>query len=230
MKRRYRYLSTFLALLFTYSNVRLLFIHPQSVLSTQHAAQDRIQLRFVAVSITTPVEDHPIPPRPPHLIPLVSRSQAPTSSVQKTTNFSIARIAPPAATTMRSLNLTYRASNVSSNPQILPTLIGDQKVMSHDVGIKLTPTRFGKYFRNPKQSAVDDLLERFQDKMSIKHTFDLHHGIRINCVAGLWEGKVTISCGGDPPPPPPPTDGDVRLDLPPSPLVSPAPSSQAHSP
>lgn len=114
------------------------------------------------------------------------------------------KLAPAPASTARTPDF------VAQRPQ------GDDKVMKHDQPLKYTETRFDADWAPVRENILQQGLRKTLDAVTVKKTFDLGNGARINCGFAI----IFLSCGGDPPAPPPKKDGDKRLNMPPAnPLV-----------
>ncbi len=107
--------------------------------------------------------------------------------------------------------------------QVRPT--GDTEIMRHgaaDIGYK--PTRFEKDWTPADESSVDTVLRRAVEKTTIKHTFHLPRGVRVECAVKPLLPIALFGCQ-NPDPPPAPVADKVYAPLhlaPARPLVSPA--------
>jgi hypothetical protein len=93
---------------------------------------------------------------------------------------------------------------------------GDTDVMSHrSAGITYKATSFDKYWAPKNESAIDTALRRAVEKTTIKHTFNLPQGIRVECSASPLLPIALLGCG-NPDPPAKPLGQEVyrRLNLP----------------
>ena len=114
------------------------------------------------------------------------------------------KLAPAPASTARTPDF------VAQRPQ------GDDKVMKHDQPLKYTETRFDADWAPVRENIMQQGLRKTIEAVTVKKTFDLGNGARINCGFAI----IFLSCGGDPPSGPPKKDGDKRLNMPPAnPLV-----------
>lgn len=128
------------------------------------------------------------------------------------------------------------ASGVPDYVQLKPT--GDATIMEHKIkGIGYKPTQFDPYWTPEGESSVDTALRRAAEKTTIKHTFHLPRGIRIECSVMPLVPVALLGCKNpDPPPPPQPQKLYDRLNQP-SPeggavprTATPAPSASAAKP
>ncbi|HEX7815310.1 hypothetical protein [Dyella sp.] len=110
---------------------------------------------------------------------------------------------------------------------------GDTNVMSHGTpNIGYTPTRFDKDWTPEGESSVDTALRRAREKTTVRHTFHLAPGVRVECVVMPLFPMALFGCGGGDPPPKP-VDEKVyeRMRLAPTnPLVPPRPAASAAMP
>jgi hypothetical protein len=114
------------------------------------------------------------------------------------------KLAPAPASTARTPDF------IAQRPQ------GDDKVMRHDQPLKYTETRFDSDWAPVRENILQQGLRKTVEAVTVKKTFDLGNGARINCGFAI----IFLSCGGDPPAGPPKKDGDKRLNMPPAnPLV-----------
>ncbi|TBR37093.1 hypothetical protein EYV96_14500 [Dyella terrae] len=110
--------------------------------------------------------------------------------------------------------------------QLVPR--GNTEVMSHgtpNIGYKAT--RFEKDWTPEGESSIDTALRRAVEKTTVRHTFHLPRGVRVECVIMPLLPVALFGCG-DGNPPPKPVDEKVyeRMTMAPSnPLVPPAPGS-----
>ena len=112
---------------------------------------------------------------------------------------------------------------------------GNTDVMSHrSAGITYKATSFDKYWAPENESAIDTALRRAVEKTTVKHTFNLPQGIRVECSASPLLPIALLGCS-NPDPPAKPLGQEVyrRLNLPPTasgiPTV-PAPAASARRP
>ncbi|MGN2252779.1 hypothetical protein ACFWZ4_05345 [Frateuria sp. GZRe12] len=77
---------------------------------------------------------------------------------------------------------------------------GDTQIMDHrapDIGYK--PTRFEDDWAPEGESSIDTALRHAVEKTTIKHTFHLPRGVRLNCKVSPLFPIALFGCGGDPP-------------------------------
>ncbi len=105
---------------------------------------------------------------------------------------------------------------------------GDTKIMSHGVpNIGYRPTRFEQDWTPEGESSIDTALRHAVEKTTVKHTFHLPRGIRVQCAVMPLLPMSLLGCR-NPDPPPRPVAEKVyeRLHLAPAnPLVPPAPAA-----
>jgi hypothetical protein len=79
---------------------------------------------------------------------------------------------------------------------------GDTAIMSHDTNpIKYKPTRFADDWTPEGESSIDTALRHAVEKTTIKHTFNLPRGVRIECHVMPLLPMALLGCSsGDPPP------------------------------
>ncbi len=102
--------------------------------------------------------------------------------------------------------------------------------MSHNVnGPKYQPTVFDKYWTPKGESSVDTALRHAVEKTTVKHTFNLPHGVRIECMVMPLLPSSLFGCHNpDPPAAPLPQKMYDRLNLPSTnPSIPPAPAVAA---
>jgi hypothetical protein len=110
---------------------------------------------------------------------------------------------------------------------------GDTEIMRHtapNIGYK--PTRFEQDWAPEGESSIDTALRHAVEKTTIKHTFHLPRGVRIECEVIPLFPMAMFGCG-NPDPPAKPLDDKVyqRLTLgPANPLVPPVPASTTPAP
>jgi hypothetical protein len=93
---------------------------------------------------------------------------------------------------------------------------GNTDVMSHrPAGITYKATSFDKYWAPKNESSIDTALRRAVEKTTVKHTFNLPQGIRVECSASPLLPIALLGCG-NPDPPAKPLGQEVynRLNLP----------------
>ncbi len=117
---------------------------------------------------------------------------------------------------------------VGTDVQLKPH--GNTEVMSHGTpNIGYTPTRFEKDWTPEGESSIDTALRHAVEKTTMRHTFNLPRGVRVECVVMPLFPMALFGCG-DGNPPPAPVD-DVVYDkmklAPTNPLVPPSPSAGA---
>jgi hypothetical protein len=110
---------------------------------------------------------------------------------------------------------------------------GDTQIMNHGTpNIGYQPTRFDKDWAPQDESSIDTALRHAVEKTTLKHTFHLPRGVRIECTVMPLLPIALFGCG-NPDPPPKPVDPKVyeRLYLAPaSPLAPPAPVASSAAP
>jgi hypothetical protein len=117
---------------------------------------------------------------------------------------------------------------VGSYVQLKPH--GNTEIMSHgtpNIGYK--PTRFEKDWTPEGESSIDTALRHAVEKTTMRHTFNLPRGVRVECVVMPLFPMALFGCG-DGNPPPQPVDEVVydKMKLAPThPLVPPPPQSGA---
>lgn len=92
-----------------------------------------------------------------------------------------------------------------------------------DIGYQ--PTRFEKDWTPENESSVDTVLRRAVEKTTVKHSFHLPQGIRVECAVMPLLPIALLGCH-NPDPPPQPVDDKVydRLHLAPAnPVATPTP-------
>ncbi len=120
---------------------------------------------------------------------------------------------------------------VGSYVQLKPH--GNTEIMSHGTpNIGYESTRFEKDWTPEGESSVDTALRHAVEKTTMRHTFHLPRGVRVECVVMPLFPMALFGCGpGDPPPKP--VDDVVydRMKLAPTnPLVPPPPSTASAAP
>lgn len=109
---------------------------------------------------------------------------------------------------------------------------GNTEVMTHGTpNIGYEATRFEKDWTPEGESSIDTALRHAVEKTTMRHTFHLPRGVRVECVVMPLFPVALFGCGnGDPPPKPVDDVVYQRMKLAPSnPLVTPAPSATAAS-
>jgi len=107
---------------------------------------------------------------------------------------------------------------------------GNTEVMSHGTpNIGYTATRFEKDWTPEGESSIDTALRHAVEKTTMRHTFHLPRGVRVECVVMPLLPMALFGCGsGDPQPQPVDEAVYQRMKLAPTnPLVPPAPVSAA---
>ncbi|HEV2538523.1 MAG TPA: hypothetical protein VGU03_02340 [Frateuria sp.] len=77
---------------------------------------------------------------------------------------------------------------------------GDTDIMEHrapDIGYR--PTRFEGDWAPEGESSIDTALRHAVEKTTVKHTFHLPRGVRVNCKVSPLFPIALFGCGGDPP-------------------------------
>ena len=93
---------------------------------------------------------------------------------------------------------------------------GDTEIMSHNTNLpRYKATRFDKYWTPEGESSVDTALRHAVEKTTVKHTFNLPQGVRIECGVMPLLPSALFSCH-NPDPPAQPLDKKIydRLNLP----------------
>lgn len=103
---------------------------------------------------------------------------------------------------------------------------GDTQIMRHrapDIGYR--PTRFEQDWAPEGESSIDSALRHAVEKTTVKHTFHLPRGVRIECAAMPLFPMALLGCH-NPDPPPKPLEQAIydRLNLPATPLAPPPPA------
>ncbi|MCP1373596.1 hypothetical protein [Dyella lutea] len=103
---------------------------------------------------------------------------------------------------------------------------GDTQIMRHrapDIGYR--PTRFDQDWAPEGESSIDSALRHAVEKTTVKHTFHLPRGVRIQCVAMPLLPVALLGCR-NPDPPAKPLEQAIynRLNLPATPLAPPPPA------
>ena len=189
------------------------------------ARDDVLEVRFIAAAPARPAAKAPPPvalPSPP-----AQAIRAPAKRVAATVSknaLSVQLPAPAPAASVAAPHL-YNSNGMPILPSApasapVPEYVqrmpqGDTQIMQHTSPVQYTATRFDKDWG--RTSAITNALEKAVKKTTVKHTFDLGHGIHIHC--GISLAALAGGCGGDPPSPPSRKDGDVRLNMPPPPLA-----------
>jgi hypothetical protein len=106
---------------------------------------------------------------------------------------------------------------------------GDTDIMEHrapDIGYR--PTRFEGDWTPEGESSIDTALRHAVEKTTVRHTFHLPRGVRINCKVSPLFPIGLFGCGGDPPAKAA-RDPDLykRLDLAPAKPLDPTASASA---
>jgi hypothetical protein len=110
---------------------------------------------------------------------------------------------------------------------------GNTEIMSHGTpNIGYESTRFDKDWTPEGESSIDTALRHAVEKTTMRHTFHLPRGVRVECVVMPLFPMALFGCGnGDPPPKPVDDVVYQRMKLAPSnPLVTPAPATTQASP
>jgi len=110
---------------------------------------------------------------------------------------------------------------------------GDTSIMSHgtpNIGYK--PTRFDQNWTPEGESSIDTALRHAVEKTTVKHTFHLPRGVRVECAVMPLLPMSLFGCK-NPDPPAKPLDAKVyeRLHLAPAnPVTPPAPAASSAAP
>ncbi|MHA6205386.1 hypothetical protein ACXU4B_13250 [Dyella soli] len=110
---------------------------------------------------------------------------------------------------------------------------GNTEIMSHGgPNIGYQATRFEKDWTPEGESSIDTALRHAVEKTTMRHTFHLPRGVRVECVVMPLFPVALFGCGdGDPPPKPVDDVVYERMKLAPTnPLVPPAPSTAQGAP
>lgn len=107
---------------------------------------------------------------------------------------------------------------------------GNTEIMEHrtpNIGYKAT--RFEKDWTPEGESSIDTALRRAVEKTTVRHTFHLPRGVRVECVVMPLFPVGLFGCGnGDPPPKPVDDKVYEKMTLAPAnPLVPPPPAASA---
>jgi hypothetical protein len=110
---------------------------------------------------------------------------------------------------------------------------GDTQILDHrapDIGYQ--PTRFEQDWTPKGESSIDTALRHAVEKTTVRHTFHLPRGVRIECVVVPLLPMALIGCGNADPPARPLADQAYRsMHLgSANPLVPPAAASAASAP
>jgi hypothetical protein len=110
---------------------------------------------------------------------------------------------------------------------------GDTEIMNHGApNIGYRPTRFEQDWAPEGESSVDTALRHAVEKTTVKHTFHLPRGVRVECAVMPLLPMSLLGCR-NPDPPPKPVDAKVyeRMHLAPAkPLAPPAPAVSSAAP
>jgi hypothetical protein len=93
---------------------------------------------------------------------------------------------------------------------------GDTEIMSHNVHLPgYRPTRFDQYWTPEGESSVDTALRHAVEKTTVRHTFNLPQGVRIQCTVMPLLPSALFGCR-NPDPPAQPLEKKIydRLNLP----------------
>lgn len=212
-------------------------MHPRAARPVAQAATDNdvLEVRFISAA-QAPAAKVPPPavPPPPH----PARAPIHASAVRATglknalsvqlpasapAPAKAASVAMPHLFDSSGVPILPAAASSAATPEYVQRMPqGDTRIMQHTSPVKYRPTRFGADW-NSSTNPIDDALQKAVDKTTVKHTFDLGHGIHIHCGVSLV--GLAGGCGGDPPPPPPSKDGDVRMDMAPAKPLAPDPNA-----
>ncbi|BDU23042.1 hypothetical protein [Dyella sp. GSA-30] len=110
---------------------------------------------------------------------------------------------------------------------------GDTNVMSHGTpNLGYQSTRFDKDWTPEGESSIDTALRHAVEKTTVRHTFHLAPGVRVECVVMPLFPMSLFGCGsGDPPPKPVDDKVYERMKLAPAnPLVPPKPAASTAAP
>jgi hypothetical protein len=98
-----------------------------------------------------------------------------------------------------------------------------------DIGYK--PTRFEGDWAPEGESSLDTALRHAVEKTTVRHTFHLPRGVRVECVVMPLFPVALFGCGnGDPPPKPVNDKVYTRMYMPPPKPLAPAPAASASAP
>lgn len=104
---------------------------------------------------------------------------------------------------------------------------GDTRIMNHGApNIGYRATRFEKDWTPENESSIDTVLRRAVEKTTVKHTFHLPRGIRVECAVMPLLPVSLLGCHNPDPPPRPVADKVYdRLHMAPAnPVAAPAPA------
>ncbi|MFK2877354.1 hypothetical protein [Rhodanobacter hydrolyticus] len=193
------------------------------------AANDVLEVRFISTGGKPAAKAPPpmaLPPPPMHATRAPAKRVAePVSknalSVQLPAPAPAASVAKPHLFDSNGMPILPAAASSAPAPDYVQQMPqGDAGIMQHTSPVKYQPTRFDKDWG--RTSAVTNALQKAVDKTTVKHTFDLGHGIHIHC--GISLAALAGGCGGDPPSPPSSKDGDVRMNMAPAKPLAPGPN------
>nr|WP_279237361.1 hypothetical protein [Dyella sedimenti] len=109
---------------------------------------------------------------------------------------------------------------------------GDTEIMSHgtpNIGYK--PTRFEKDWTPEGESSIDTALRHAVEKTTLRHTFNLPRGVRVECVVMPLFPMALLGCGdGNPPPKPVEDTAYQQMRLAPSQSLAPPPAASTAPP
>jgi hypothetical protein len=109
---------------------------------------------------------------------------------------------------------------------------GETEIMNHGApNIGYRPTRFDQDWAPEGESSIDTALRHAVEKTTVKHTFHLPRGVRVECAVMPLLPMSLLGCR-NPDPPPKPVDAKVyeRMHLAPArPLAPPLPASPSSS-
>lgn len=124
-----------------------------------------------------------------------------------------------------------RHGSLDSYVQLKPR--GDIEIMRHGApNIGYQPTRFEQDWTPEGESSIDTALRRAVEKTTVKHTFHLPRGVRVECSVKPLLPIALLGCA-NPDPPAKPVDAKAyeRLHLAPAnPVVAPAPAASRAAP
>jgi hypothetical protein len=109
---------------------------------------------------------------------------------------------------------------------------GNTEIMSHGTpNIGYTPTRFEKDWTPEGESSIDTALRHAVEKTTMRHTFHLPRGVRVECTVMPLFPMALFGCGsGDPPPQPVDEVVYDKMKLAPSNPLVPPPATTGAAP
>lgn len=165
--------------------------------------------------VRSPEATRPEPPRPPPAEP--EPASTPEAPPAHPAIFGAdGSIATPIRGTDRS---TPQADFVARKPT------DDAHIMSRKNPVTYKETRFEKDWAPRDENALSGGMRRALEKSTLKKTFDLGHGVRVNCATVLF--VLPVGCGGEDPSKAAAKDGDARLNMAPAKPLAAGPDQPA---